>query len=69
MWVLCRRPGLENEGWIDPWALQNAFKRKAMFLGVTQCFGEVTGVLRPPDTQKYTRGGKRYRHFILQEGI
>ncbi|XP_037543177.1 FAD-dependent oxidoreductase domain-containing protein 1 [Nematolebias whitei] len=34
--------GLENEGWFDPWTLLNAFRRKALSLGVTQCFGEVT---------------------------
>ncbi|KAJ8342504.1 hypothetical protein SKAU_G00324320 [Synaphobranchus kaupii] len=35
--------GLENEGWFDPWTLLNAFRRKAMSMGVFQCFGEVTG--------------------------
>ncbi|KAJ8266639.1 hypothetical protein GJAV_G00132900 [Gymnothorax javanicus] len=35
--------GLENEGWFDPWMLLNAFRRKAMSMGVCQCFGEVTG--------------------------
>ncbi|XP_038146305.1 FAD-dependent oxidoreductase domain-containing protein 1 [Cyprinodon tularosa] len=34
--------GLENEGWFDPWTLLNAFRRKAISLGVIQCFGEVT---------------------------
>ncbi|KAM4726506.1 FAD-dependent oxidoreductase domain-containing protein 1 isoform 2-T2 [Anableps anableps] len=33
--------GLENEGWFDPWTLLNAFRRKAMSMGVIQCFGEV----------------------------
>uniref|UniRef100_A0A8C0H5Z3 FAD-dependent oxidoreductase domain-containing protein 1 n=1 Tax=Chelonoidis abingdonii TaxID=106734 RepID=A0A8C0H5Z3_CHEAB len=33
--------GLENEGWFDPWSLLNAFRRKAMSMGVYQCFGEV----------------------------
>uniref|UniRef100_A0A665TYG3 FAD-dependent oxidoreductase domain-containing protein 1 n=1 Tax=Echeneis naucrates TaxID=173247 RepID=A0A665TYG3_ECHNA len=36
--------GLENEGWFDPWTLLNAFRRKAMSMGVIQCCGEVTGV-------------------------
>ncbi|XP_062870739.1 FAD-dependent oxidoreductase domain-containing protein 1 [Trichomycterus rosablanca] len=36
--------GFENEGWFDPWSLLNAFRRKAMSMGVYQCFGEVTGV-------------------------
>ncbi|XP_077448178.1 FAD-dependent oxidoreductase domain-containing protein 1 isoform X2 [Stigmatopora argus] len=35
--------GLENEGWFDPWALLNAFRRKALSMGVIQCQGEVTG--------------------------
>ncbi|KAG7515237.1 FAD-dependent oxidoreductase domain-containing protein 1 [Solea senegalensis] len=34
--------GLENEGWFDPWTLLNAFRRKAMSMGVVQCCGEVT---------------------------
>lgn len=34
--------GLENEGWFDPWTLLNAFRRKAISMGVTQCCGEVT---------------------------
>lgn len=33
--------GLENEGWFDPWTLLNAFRRKAISMGVIQCFGEV----------------------------
>ncbi|KAJ3589342.1 hypothetical protein NHX12_010187 [Muraenolepis orangiensis] len=35
--------GLENEGWFDPWTLMNAFRRKAISMGVIQSFGEVTG--------------------------
>nr|XP_023700565.1 FAD-dependent oxidoreductase domain-containing protein 1 [Paramormyrops kingsleyae] len=35
--------GLENEGWFDPWSLLNAFRRKALSMGVYQCVGEVTG--------------------------
>lgn len=35
--------GLENEGWFDPWTLLNAFRRKAISMGVYQCFGEATG--------------------------
>ncbi|XP_057677902.1 FAD-dependent oxidoreductase domain-containing protein 1 [Corythoichthys intestinalis] len=35
--------GLENEGWFDPWSLLNAFRRKAISMGVIQCHGEVTG--------------------------
>ncbi|AWO99705.1 putative FAD-dependent oxidoreductase domain-containing protein 1 [Scophthalmus maximus] len=33
--------GLENEGWFDPWTLLNAFRRKAMSMGVIQSCGEV----------------------------
>ena len=35
--------GLENEGWFDPWTLLNAFRRKALSMGVEQSFGEVKG--------------------------
>ncbi|XP_033490572.2 FAD-dependent oxidoreductase domain-containing protein 1 [Epinephelus lanceolatus] len=34
--------GLENEGWFDPWTLLNAFRRKAISMGVIPCCGEVT---------------------------
>ncbi|XP_056266757.1 FAD-dependent oxidoreductase domain-containing protein 1 isoform X2 [Pseudoliparis swirei] len=34
--------GLENEGSFDPWTLLNAFRRKAVSMGVIQCRGEVT---------------------------
>ncbi|KAG7260653.1 hypothetical protein CRUP_000692, partial [Coryphaenoides rupestris] len=35
--------GLENEGWFDPWTLLNAFRKKAMSMGVIQSIGEVNG--------------------------
>ncbi|XP_030217532.1 FAD-dependent oxidoreductase domain-containing protein 1 [Gadus morhua] len=35
--------GLENEGWFDPWTLLNAFRQKAISMGVIQSIGEVTG--------------------------
>uniref|UniRef100_T1JA01 FAD-dependent oxidoreductase domain-containing protein 1 n=1 Tax=Strigamia maritima TaxID=126957 RepID=T1JA01_STRMM len=35
--------GLENEGWFDPWALLNAFKRKAISMGTRFINGEVIG--------------------------
>ncbi|XP_059813200.1 FAD-dependent oxidoreductase domain-containing protein 1 isoform X3 [Hypanus sabinus] len=35
--------GLENEGWFDPWLLLNAFRRKAISMGVYQCHGKVVG--------------------------
>ncbi|KAK9510559.1 hypothetical protein O3M35_005310 [Rhynocoris fuscipes] len=34
--------GLENEGWFDPWSLLQAFKRKALYLGVDHVVGEIT---------------------------
>ncbi|KAJ6656065.1 hypothetical protein lerEdw1_004471 [Lerista edwardsae] len=33
--------GLENEGWFDPWLLLNAFRKKALSMGVYQSNGEV----------------------------
>ncbi|CAJ1063391.1 FAD-dependent oxidoreductase domain-containing protein 1 [Xyrichtys novacula] len=36
--------GLENEGSFDPWTLLNAFRRKAISMGVIQCRGEVTDI-------------------------
>uniref|UniRef100_A0A1B6F2Q8 FAD-dependent oxidoreductase domain-containing protein 1 n=1 Tax=Cuerna arida TaxID=1464854 RepID=A0A1B6F2Q8_9HEMI len=33
--------GLENEGWIDPWSLLMAFKRKAIALGAEYITGEL----------------------------
>ncbi|NXB74259.1 FXRD1 protein, partial [Donacobius atricapilla] len=46
--------GLEDEGWFDPWTLLNAFRRKAISLGVQSCSGEVRAFvtsanhMRPP---------------------
>ncbi|XP_031729922.1 FAD-dependent oxidoreductase domain-containing protein 1 [Anarrhichthys ocellatus] len=40
--VVLASHGLENEGWFDPWTLLNAFRRKALSMGVIQCCGEVT---------------------------
>ncbi|KPP69833.1 FAD-dependent oxidoreductase domain-containing protein 1-like [Scleropages formosus] len=45
--------GLENEGWFDPWSLLNALRRKAISMGVYQCFGEVTGRVRMPNSLEY----------------
>ena len=36
--------GLENEGWLDPYALLQAFRRKAISLGVNVIRDEVTGL-------------------------
>ncbi|MGQ0674625.1 MAG: NAD(P)/FAD-dependent oxidoreductase [Rhodospirillales bacterium] len=38
--------GLKNEGWIDPYALLQAFRRKARALGATYIHDEVTGIER-----------------------
>jgi len=38
--------GLRDEGWIDPYSLLMAFKRKAMDLGVTYVHGAVVAVAR-----------------------
>lgn len=35
--------GVANEGWIDPWSLLNAFKNKAISLGVEVIDGTVSG--------------------------
>ncbi|XP_067001498.2 FAD-dependent oxidoreductase domain-containing protein 1 isoform X2 [Anabrus simplex] len=35
--------GLENEGWLDPWALLHAFKRKAISLGTEYIDAEAVG--------------------------
>ncbi|XP_007244777.3 FAD-dependent oxidoreductase domain-containing protein 1 [Astyanax mexicanus] len=48
--------GLENEGWFDPWTLLNAFRRKALSMGVYQCFGEVTGFTCSTQTAETTDG-------------
>ncbi|RVE64187.1 hypothetical protein OJAV_G00143630 [Oryzias javanicus] len=62
--------GLENEGWFDPWTLLNAFKRKAISLGVTQFCGEVTGfksvtnILTTVDDEKV--GIKRIKSVKVQ---
>ncbi|XP_053126241.1 FAD-dependent oxidoreductase domain-containing protein 1 isoform X2 [Hemicordylus capensis] len=37
--------GLENEGWFDPWILLNAFRNKAISMGVHQSSGEVTSLI------------------------
>ncbi|XP_078282695.1 FAD-dependent oxidoreductase domain-containing protein 1 isoform X2 [Rhinoraja longicauda] len=42
--------GLENEGWFDPWLLLNAFRRKAISMGVYPCHGEV---VQMPNSAEY----------------
>jgi len=31
--------GIQNEGWLDPWAMLNAFRQKALSLGVVYLNG------------------------------
>ncbi|KAK6467989.1 FAD-dependent oxidoreductase domain-containing protein 1-like isoform X1 [Huso huso] len=62
--------GMENEGWFDPWALLNAFRKKAISMGVYQCFGEVTG-LQCTSREMMTAEGepvefKRIHHVIVR---
>ncbi|CAF1159132.1 unnamed protein product [Adineta steineri] len=35
--------GIQNEGWLDPWALLNAFRQKALSLGVLYLNAELVG--------------------------
>ncbi|XP_032905856.1 FAD-dependent oxidoreductase domain-containing protein 1 [Amblyraja radiata] len=62
--------GLENEGWFDPWLLLNAFRRKAISMGVYPCHGEVVGFqhsTREMETEDGTTVSlKRIHHAIVQ---
>ncbi|XP_076875401.1 FAD-dependent oxidoreductase domain-containing protein 1 [Brachyhypopomus gauderio] len=62
--------GLENEGWFDPWSLLNAFRCKAMSMGVQQCYGEVTGFTYSTTNAETTDGDllriKRITNVIVQ---
>ncbi|XP_069750533.1 FAD-dependent oxidoreductase domain-containing protein 1 [Narcine bancroftii] len=62
--------GLENEGWFDPWLLLNAFRRKAISMGVYQCFGEVVGFQHSTREMEAEDGSsvslKRIHHVIVQ---
>jgi FAD-dependent oxidoreductase domain-containing protein 1 len=51
--------GLKNEGWIDPYSLLQAFRRKARALGVTYVKDEVVGI---------ERSGARVTAVTLKEG-
>lgn len=59
--------GLENEGWIDPWSLLNAFKKKAISLGTEYVVGETDSfdfeVL--PDTSVEGQPGEYYQPYRL----
>ncbi|XP_062894772.1 FAD-dependent oxidoreductase domain-containing protein 1 isoform X1 [Mobula hypostoma] len=62
--------GLENEGWFDPWLLLNAFRRKAISMGVHQCHGEVVGFQHSTRDMEADDGStislKRIHHVIVQ---
>ncbi|CAL8268153.1 unnamed protein product [Merluccius merluccius] len=62
--------GLDNEGWFDPWALLNAFRTKAMSMGVIQSVGEVTGfdcsVNRMDTVDGETVDVKRIKHIDIR---
>jgi sarcosine oxidase len=51
--------GLKNEGWIDPYSLLQAFRRKARALGATYAKDEVVGI---------ERSGARVVAVTLKEG-
>ncbi len=51
--------GLANEGWLDPYSLLQAFRRKAISLGVTVISDEVTRLRRRKD---------RVRELVLGSG-
>ncbi len=36
--------GVQNEGWLDPWALLTAFRQKALSLGVLYLNGLCVGI-------------------------
>ncbi|XP_072094519.1 FAD-dependent oxidoreductase domain-containing protein 1 isoform X3 [Mobula birostris] len=63
--------GLENEGWFDPWLLLNAFRRKAISMGVHQCHGEVVGFQHSTRDMEADDGStislKRIHHVIEEE--
>lgn len=62
--------GLENEGWFDPWTLLNAFRRKAISMGVYHCFGEATGFRYTTNSMTTLDGYKvpftRIKHVNIQ---
>ncbi len=51
--------GVRDEGWLDPFSLLMAFKRKAQSLGVSYVTGEVVGM---------TRAGRRVSDARLRDG-
>ncbi|XP_051494658.1 FAD-dependent oxidoreductase domain-containing protein 1 isoform X2 [Apus apus] len=67
--------GLENEGWFDPWTLLNAFRRKAVSLGVYSCSGEVRGFvtsaedLMPPLGSEPETARIKYVHIHMPDSL
>ncbi|NXH09559.1 FXRD1 protein, partial [Bucco capensis] len=67
--------GLEDEGWFDPWTLLNAFRRKAMSLGVYSCTGEVRGFvttaddIMPPQGPSPSSARIKYIHIHKQDSL
>ncbi|KAM4885530.1 FAD-dependent oxidoreductase domain-containing protein 1 [Sylvia borin] len=64
--------GLEDEGWFDPWTLLNAFRRKAISLGVESCSGEVRAFVTSanpimPPAQSSAR--IRYVHVHMPDSL
>lgn len=43
--------GVGSEGWFDPWSLLNAFKRKAVSLGVDYITGEAVDIVKDQNGQ------------------
>ncbi|GAB0199860.1 FAD-dependent oxidoreductase domain-containing protein 1 [Grus japonensis] len=62
--------GLEDEGWFDPWTLLNAFRYKAMSLGVHSCSGEVQGfITSAEDTVSLQTARIKYVHIHMPDSL
>ncbi|XP_074417151.1 FAD-dependent oxidoreductase domain-containing protein 1 isoform X1 [Larus michahellis] len=67
--------GLEDEGWFDPWTLLNAFRRKAISLGVQSCSGEVRGFITsasdtmPPQGPTPLTARIKYVHIHVPDSL
>ncbi|KAF3840613.1 hypothetical protein F7725_006475, partial [Dissostichus mawsoni] len=53
--------GLENEGWFDPWTLLQAFRRKALSLGILNTHQTL---LQPLKVIKWLKGGSNLSKYI-----
>ncbi|NWZ24140.1 FXRD1 protein, partial [Asarcornis scutulata] len=58
--------GLENEGWFDPWSLLNAFRRKAMSLGVLSCVGEAKSFITPTEDEMQLMARDRVKYVNVR---